>query len=120
MEVTISDHSPIFLVSKIEHSLVRLHRFRFENAWLTDPMCLELVKNNWTQNLDVSVMIKLEGCKEILDGWGRGLTGNFKNRINMCKSVLKRLKGKSDETSVRLYKEAQFKLNEVYHHKEIY
>lgn len=38
LEVSTSDHCPIFLEPLIEKTIIRPHRFRFENAWLRDPM----------------------------------------------------------------------------------
>ncbi|KAL8100581.1 hypothetical protein AgCh_032729 [Apium graveolens] len=120
LEVTISDHNPIFLNPTAEVRYAPKRRFRFENAWLTDPMCFELVQNNWQKDGSMAIQNKLEGCKEVLEEWGMGLTGNFKKRINDCKQVLRRMRGKRDDSSVKCYKEAQSKLAEVYYQKEIY
>ncbi|WOG93696.1 hypothetical protein DCAR_0312982 [Daucus carota subsp. sativus] len=34
-----SDHSALLLVPLVYNKSVRKHRFKFENAWLTEPMC---------------------------------------------------------------------------------
>ena len=46
LEITLSDHSPIFMQPVELESYNHVHRFRFENSWLTDLKCLDLVKEN--------------------------------------------------------------------------
>lgn len=45
LEGSTSDHIPIFLMpkQKVEQS-THSQRLRFENAWLTEPMCGQLIK----------------------------------------------------------------------------
>lgn len=102
-----SDHSPIFLQPKMEQRIISKRKFRFENAWLTDSMCLEIVKSSCNLDRNMSISKKLEGCKHTLHDWGHKLTGNFKERIRVCKTALKKLRGRRDERATRQYKEAQ-------------
>lgn len=115
-----SDHSPLFLQPKAEQRYNSKRKFRFKNAWLTDPLCLEIVKSSWVLNRNLTILEKLESCKNSLDDWGQKLTGNFKERIRVCKAILKNFKGRRDVGAVKNYKDAQFKLAEVYYQKEIY
>lgn len=39
LEVSTSDHCPILREPKVEKQILRLKRFRFENAWLREPLC---------------------------------------------------------------------------------
>lgn len=55
LEITLSDHCPILLQPKNFQLSSAQRRFRFENAWLTDPKCLELVKSNWSSNASMSI-----------------------------------------------------------------
>ncbi|KAK1385045.1 hypothetical protein POM88_022780 [Heracleum sosnowskyi] len=45
LEGSSSDHSPIFLVPRVVAQTVNSYRFRFENAWLMEPMCEQLVRD---------------------------------------------------------------------------
>lgn len=120
LEVTLSDHSPIFLCPILDQRQELTSRFRCENAWLTDPMCFELVRRNWSTNVQMPIQVRLEGCKKALNSWGKDLTGNFKRRIELCRKLLKKLTSKRDEFSIGQYKEIQKKLAEIYHQKEVY
>ncbi|KAK1401084.1 Endonuclease/exonuclease/phosphatase family protein [Heracleum sosnowskyi] len=42
LEGSESDHSPLLLVPKRNENRKAYSRFRFENAWLSEPMCLQL------------------------------------------------------------------------------
>lgn len=120
LKITISDHSLIFMQLEEVRSYKFIRRFRFENAWLTDSKCLDLVRENWNIGLSSLVQEKLERCKIVLDDWGRTITGNFRSRINSCKDLLKKLKNRRDDASISRYKETKSRLTEIYHQKEVY
>lgn len=63
---------------------------------------------------------KMDECSEILSSWGQEITGSFKKRVHQCKRILKNLKGRRDDASVKLIKEEQKKLSEVYAQQEIF
>ncbi|KAL8088671.1 hypothetical protein AgCh_038446 [Apium graveolens] len=44
-----SDHSAILLVPQVLNRGARKYRFKFENAWLTEPMCEQLREIFWRQ-----------------------------------------------------------------------
>uniref|UniRef100_A0A803Q4W9 CCHC-type domain-containing protein n=1 Tax=Cannabis sativa TaxID=3483 RepID=A0A803Q4W9_CANSA len=94
--------------------------FRFENAWLREPMCKEVVRSSWEGLSGRGLVEKIEGCGVALEAWGKDFTGNFKDRINQCKMVIRNLKKKRDEVSVRVHKEKQEELFEILTKREIY
>lgn len=120
LEVTFSDHNSIFMQLEEGQRNNYVSRFRFENAWLTDSRCLDLVRENWNIVSSNSVQEKLDRCKTALDGWGRNITGDFRSRIKSCKVLLKSLQNRRDVVSINRYKEAKSRLAEIYHQKEIY
>ena len=80
LEISSSDHCPLLLepiVPIIPHSQ---KRFKFENAWLREPMCKQLVEEVWQTKHDCSLSEKI-ACGVVLSDWGKELTGNFKARI---------------------------------------
>lgn len=120
LEISVSDHSPILLQPVEVQKYIMTRRFRFENAWLTDQKCLDLVRDNWNTRNSNSIQEKLVRCQGVLDEWGRNITGNFQGRINSCKLMLKKLKNRRDASSVSRYLEGKRKLSEIYHQKEVY
>ncbi|XP_060972610.1 uncharacterized protein LOC133038464 [Cannabis sativa] len=73
-----SDHCPIFLEPVAQPRFSTFHRFRFENAWLREPMCYQIVQSCWEEITSGGIMNKLELCASTLDQWGKEITGNFK------------------------------------------
>ncbi|XP_074342552.1 uncharacterized protein LOC141680149 [Apium graveolens] len=47
LEGTPSDHSPIFMMPTNRSSMGGKKWFRFENAWLTEPLCKYIVTDTW-------------------------------------------------------------------------
>ncbi|XP_074377107.1 uncharacterized protein LOC141718627 [Apium graveolens] len=111
MEGSPSDHCPIYLEPKGNQRWQRKKRFRFENAWLTEPLCMQIVKDNWEVNEDSSIVYKVQQCGEKLEVWGREVTGCFSKRIKECKMQLKQYRNGRDVQSLQRYKEAQQQLH---------
>lgn len=77
-EVSTSDHCPFLLERFKTNHVVQVRNFRFENAWLREPMCQQLVEEVWNRNKDRSFYDKLMDCTEVLSTWGQKVTGSFK------------------------------------------
>uniref|UniRef100_A0A803NTG1 Reverse transcriptase n=1 Tax=Cannabis sativa TaxID=3483 RepID=A0A803NTG1_CANSA len=52
--------------------------------------------------------------------WGKNITGDFKERLNKCNKVLKCLKNRRYEESIKKYKETQTQLYEILTQKEVF
>lgn len=120
LEVSTSDHSLLFLEPISIHTVVAGRRFKFENAWLRDPMCGEIVKDVWCSRQGRTLKEKLEKCSEVLTKWGKEITGSFRTRIKECKRIMKSVKAKRDARSVKLYQDESKKLTEIYSQQEIF
>lgn len=120
LEVTTSDHTPILLVLNKGIANTNVKRFRFENAWLREPMCKDIVMHCWDSNKNSEFSHKLQVCQAQLEVWGKEITRNFTQRICECKHKLKHLKPRRDVDFVRFYTEEQHRLNEVLIQKEVY
>ncbi|KAL8146387.1 hypothetical protein AgCh_004217 [Apium graveolens] len=71
LEGSPSDHSPIVLEPKMNETRKSKKRFRFGNAWLTETLCFQLVKENWEANSERNILQKIQACGEELDVWGK-------------------------------------------------
>lgn len=89
IEVTTSDHCPIFLEPMTEKIVLRTKRFRFENAWLREPMCKKIVEETWDKTQSGTFQDRINTCSDLLASWGKEITGNFKKRIDHINKVLK-------------------------------
>ncbi|KAL8116353.1 hypothetical protein AgCh_022742 [Apium graveolens] len=120
LEVTSSDHSPILLIPQVSERGVRKRKFRFENAWLTEPMCRQLVMESWEEGKGENIQEKVKICSQQLDQWGKEITSKFSSRIKSCKLELKKLRKRKDSVSVERYKEIKGKLFVILEQKEIF
>uniref|UniRef100_A0A803PW73 Reverse transcriptase n=1 Tax=Cannabis sativa TaxID=3483 RepID=A0A803PW73_CANSA len=120
LEVSSSNHCPLFLEPVLKASFHTPRRFRFENAWLSEPMCFQLVKDCWETQLQTSISGKISSCPEVLARWGKDITGDFKARIHQCKTTMAILKPKMDAASVQQYAEARNRLFEVLEQRETF
>ncbi|XP_060959451.1 uncharacterized protein LOC133030657 [Cannabis sativa] len=82
LEFSTSDHCPLLLIFKGNTPLVSFPTFRFENAWLREPLCEKIVEGCWKSSGSATIQEKIHQCGEVLGRWGRDITGNFRKRIN--------------------------------------
>ena len=67
-----SDHLPIFLDPRFKQNLYRHKRFRFENVWLREPDCGEVVQRSWDNTAGQTVHQKIKVCGQDLFQCGGG------------------------------------------------
>ncbi|XP_062099843.1 uncharacterized protein LOC133805695 [Humulus lupulus] len=120
LELSTSDHSPLLLEPRFTQSSPLEKKFHFENAWLREPVFQQIVSDVWDSCTNRDIQGKLAYCGQVLGNWGKEVTGNFNQRINLCKKNLRRLKGRRDVGAVQRYKEEQQKLYEALTQKEIF
>lgn len=120
LEIFTSDHSSIFLEPVITNQMNSVKRFRFENAWLSEPMCLQIVKETWQKYRGKTLQEKLILCADILSTWGNEITGNFKAWVSESKKTLQIMKGRRDARYIQVYKETSKQLTEIYKQQEIF
>lgn len=120
LEGSPSDHSPLLLVPQIANHITYVYKFKFENAWMTEPMCEQIVRDGWTGNGNVDIQQKVQICSEMLAVWGKEITRNFSGRIKECKGELKKFRSSKDEDSKAKYKAAKHQLNHILNQREIF
>lgn len=53
LEGSPSDHSPLLTIPEVKKEGRRAVKFKFENAWLTEPMCGQIVRESWGMILKI-------------------------------------------------------------------
>lgn len=119
LEVSTSNHSPLWLEPEVSTLIQSKKIFRFENAWLREPMCYQLVEDVWSNN-SFSFYEKLKVCADVLSTWGKEVTGDFKGRIHKSKKKIQALKGRKDDISLKLIHEEKKALTEIYAQQEVF
>lgn len=115
-----SDHSPILLVPKKDEERRGGTQFCFENAWLLEPMCHQLVMQSWNENDSTGNQTKAKNCSEQLDTWGKEITSNFSSTIKACKRALKQLWNRTDPEVLKEFDEMKQKLHMTLDKREIF
>uniref|UniRef100_A0A803NVG6 Uncharacterized protein n=1 Tax=Cannabis sativa TaxID=3483 RepID=A0A803NVG6_CANSA len=120
LEVSSSDHSPIILVPTVSDVFSAIKQFRFENSWLREPLCFQIVQDSWGNDNSVEIMEKIRLCGQNLETWGKNLTGSFKKRIGFWKKKIAQFKGSRDADDISAYNEAEKQLFEIYAQREVF
>ncbi|XP_030487638.2 uncharacterized protein LOC115704575 [Cannabis sativa] len=107
IDVTSSDHTPLLLVPCSYDTAAPKRRFRFENCWLREPMCAQVIKDSWSSCPSDAITEKIAHCSNILQTWGDSYSGNFKDRIKHLKQEVQYWKKGRDALSVNKHKEAE-------------
>ncbi|XP_060965178.1 uncharacterized protein LOC133034161 [Cannabis sativa] len=113
-----SDHSPLFLEPIVVNNFTPSRRFRFENSWLKEPFCFEIVCDVWSQEQHISISSKIKICAEKLSVWGKELIGTLNHCIKSYKADLKKLHGLRDTVFVQRYAEIKKKLYDAFDQRE--
>ncbi|KAM6558835.1 uncharacterized protein LOC133033269 [Cannabis sativa] len=120
LEFSTSDHCPIHLVFKGVFPATSFISFRFENAWLREPLCKQLVEGCWEGSGSLTIQDKIQKCGEVLGKWGRDITGSFHKRISQCKDQIRNSKWGRDPISIQQHQEAKANLSKVLAQREIF
>lgn len=60
IEVSTSDHLPLLLQLNSQVYVPKTRKFRFENVWIQEAECINIVKNSWESIEEKSIMEKIE------------------------------------------------------------
>ena len=120
LEASCSDHLPIFMdPNPIVHNN-RHKRFRFENFWLREGECVEVIKNSWAASSGCSIQQKILRCGADLFQWGGYLARDLRKCISDCKCLMARLRGRRDQVGVDEFVEARNRYNALLHSHEVF
>lgn len=80
-ELSTSDHMPLCLQLNKQVYMPRGKRFRFENMWIQEKKCRNIVQECWNSEEMSDIMRKLTMCCIRLEEWGGGLIKSLKRRL---------------------------------------
>ena len=69
LDITSSDHLPIFLELRKLVFVPCIHKFRFENLWLKEIKCAKIVSRSWESNIQRGTTVKISDCGRDLMHW---------------------------------------------------
>lgn len=120
LEVSTSDHIPLFLeLNKLKYA-PRTRRFRFENIWIKGEQCIKLVQDSWEQNAGRSIIEKVEYCCLKLEEWGGGKIKEMKIKIQNYRKEMRNCRSRRDAYGVKKYNEARWEFLQLLEKQEVY
>ncbi|WOG99649.1 hypothetical protein DCAR_0519003 [Daucus carota subsp. sativus] len=106
-EVSTSDHMPFKC-------------FRFENMWIQEKECRNIVQECWRDEDNSDIMRKMAKCSARLEEWGGGMIRDLKNKISNYLKDMQRLKSRRDTSGVRMYNEARWNYLRLLEKQEVF
>uniref|UniRef100_A0A199UD82 Uncharacterized protein n=1 Tax=Manihot esculenta TaxID=3983 RepID=A0A199UD82_MANES len=92
----------------IFRSRTQAKRFYFENSWLRELTCKDIVAGIWQANFQADIFQKLSLCKAALSRWGSDLKSLHKRELGRCKDTMKQLRGSRNHVdAVKFHKAKQ-------------
>lgn len=74
LEISSSDHCPLWLDPVVQMIINGTARSKFENAWVREPMCRQIVRDSWDVNSIEPWQRKIKCCSTTLAEWGKSIT----------------------------------------------
>ncbi|KAL8158305.1 hypothetical protein AgCh_002851 [Apium graveolens] len=120
VEVSTSDHLPLFLHLNKKIYVPKSRRFKFENLWLREKDCKEIVESSWNEERDASILWKIHNCSNKLEEWGGGIVKEFKQNLQNARNEMRRFRARKDRYGVRKYDIAMQEYHELLKRQEVY
>lgn len=121
LAVVHSDHSAIFC--DIHGTVLEAgcdRQFRFENAWISEEGCKQVVLQAWHEGSYTTLQDILNICALRLMEWGGEKFHNFGKQIGKAKKRLANLKGRRDSPAVAEYNATHTNLRRLLNQEEAY
>nr|GLL33564.1 uncharacterized protein LOC109167502 [Ipomoea trifida] len=115
-----SDHLPIHLQILPSNTFRPKSRFRFENLWLRESICRDIMIESWVNHRGQSLIDRIGTCGKAIWNWGRAFATNFSRRIAYWRNRMERMQYRRDLQGISFYKEAQFQYLRALHHQNDY
>jgi len=98
-----SDHYPLLLKKEETHLVwVPRQKFKFENAWCTEPGIHDIVSTSWLSSAGMQVVEKLEVCANDLNSWSKAHNNGLKQEIENCRRNLNRSRNRGAATDTSM------------------
>ncbi|XP_019153445.1 PREDICTED: uncharacterized protein LOC109149908 [Ipomoea nil] len=107
LEAPCSDHLPLILWSAPTIRVNRRKRFRFENCWITEPQCREIISRNWVLSEGMNLSTRFDICSRALWNLGKNLNKSLQPKIEFWKRRMEYLRGRSDNQGILEFITAQ-------------
>ncbi|XP_031107562.1 uncharacterized protein LOC116012214 [Ipomoea triloba] len=119
-DVITSDHTAIFIEIDGPAIVRQKRRFMFENAWIKESGCKDIVLRAWTASVGEPLPRRLEHCGDSLKRWGGGFVKQTEKEIAWIQSRLNGLRYRRDEVSLRCFRDLDARMRTLYDELNIF
>ena len=103
LHCSFSDHLPFLINLSGLNQVPRKKKFKFEEMWLDDNRCAEIIEASWHSGLyqfgDDAILKKVEKCGKELTWWNLNVFGNVRKELEKKKNLL--IQAKREATITR-------------------
>ncbi|XP_074342277.1 uncharacterized protein LOC141679769 [Apium graveolens] len=120
LEVATSDHLPLHLQLNKKVYVPRGRCFKFENVWLKEKDCINLVQTSWNHSEGKEILEKIHYCCVKLDEWGGGVSQEYKRKLDSCRIQMRKLRTRRDFAGARMYNAVRWEYMNFLEKQEVY
>ncbi|XP_019170974.1 PREDICTED: uncharacterized protein LOC109166477 [Ipomoea nil] len=113
-EVITSDHTAIYIELEGPRISRQQRRFLFENAWLKEIGCKDVVLNSWYATMGDAIPSRLNHCGEVLRRWGGNYAKRLQTEIQYIQHRLVGLRDRRDTQSLSLFRELDERMRALF------
>ncbi|XP_074352985.1 uncharacterized protein LOC141692145 [Apium graveolens] len=120
VDVTTSDHLSLYLYLNRRIFMPKVRRFRFENMWIKENECFNIVKDCWNGREGADIMSKLLLCCAKLEEWGGGMVQEIRAKLNMCRVKMRKLRSRRDGQGLNEYNDVRWEYLGLLEKQEVF
>lgn len=120
IELSTSDHLPLFLDLNRKVYVQKRKRFRFENVWIREKDCYNLINDCWQEEGHENIIDKITRCCIKLEEWGGGMVKEMRDKLAFFRTQMRRFRARRDDYGVRQYNSARWEYLCLLDKKEVY
>ncbi|XP_031124381.1 uncharacterized protein LOC116027096 [Ipomoea triloba] len=115
-----SDHSALSVELEGPRFARSRRRFMFENAWLTDTGCKDIVVSSWNSSWDDALPVRLKKCRLDLEKWGGDFIWRIGKEIDYLQAQLNILRGRRNAAALARVRELDAKIRSLLDQQNVY
>lgn len=107
LETPLSDHLPLAVWPAYTLRIRRRRKFKFENYWLKEAHCREIVHQSWSYTEGLNLCSRFELCSHAIWKWGKDINRNLQPQIAALKRRMGILRCRTDSKGMWEFSNAQ-------------
>lgn len=115
-----SDHMPLMLHLHRKVFVQRGRRFKFENMWIGDEECKNIVQACWNEQNMGDLLETIDRCCMKLEEWGGGLIREMRVKIDTYRKEMQCYRARRDNVGIQKYDTARWHYMKLLEKQEIF